>query len=132
MSRAGEAKVKLDKIGVETLCEDLCSGYSLTAAANEYGVSLSALLNWIEAESERSARVREARHSMAKIWDEKAEDEIRQAVDEFQLKKARELAQHYRWRASKIGIREYGDKVEVKGTMTLEQLITGAGQEAAE
>lgn len=125
MSRAGESKAKLDKIGVDTLCEDLCAGSSLTFIASEYGVSVSSLLGWIDSEPERSARVREARHSMAKVWDEKAEFEIRQAGDEFELKKARELAQHYRWRASKIGSREYGERVEVKGTMTLEQLIVG-------
>lgn len=125
MSNPGAAREKLNKVGVDAICDDLCAGSSLTGIANEYGVSLGSLLAWIQADTERSARVRETRGAMAKVWDEKAEDEIRQADDEFKLKKARELAHHYRWRAAKVAPGEYGEKVEVKGTMTLEQLVAG-------
>lgn len=125
MSSPGTAREKLNKVGVDAICENLCAGSSLTGIANEYGVSLGSLLAWIQADTERSARVRETRGAMAKVWDEKAEDEIRQADDEFKLKKARELAHHYRWRAAKVAPGEYGEKVEVKGTMTLEQLVAG-------
>jgi len=123
MSNRGFAREKLDKVGVDAICDDLCAGSSLTGIANEYGVSLGTLLSWVGADSERSARVRETRAAMAKVWDERAEDEIRQADDEFKLKKARELAQHYRWRATKVAPGEYGEKVEVKAAVTLEQLI---------
>ena len=74
--------------------------------------------------------MRDAREQLAKLWDEKAEDVLQQAGDEFTLKKARELASHYRWRASKTAPREYGDRVEVKGTMTLEQLVAASAPEA--
>lgn len=53
---------------------------------------------------------------MASYWEEKAESCIADAADEFELKKARELAHHYRWRAAKIAPREYGDKLEVNNT----------------
>lgn len=128
MSKKNQARERLDAYGIDALCEAVCSAASLTGIANELGVSIGALLNWIDAEDERSARVREARASMAKVWDEKAEDEIRWAKDEFNLKKARELAQHYRWRASKIAPRDYGDRVEVKGHLSLEQLVAGTGK----
>jgi hypothetical protein len=91
-------------------------------------VSVGSLLTWIDADPERSARVREARAAMAKVWDEKAEDFILQAGDEFALKRARELAHHYRWRATKIAPREYGDKVDVKAALTLEALVAGSMQ----
>lgn len=126
MSRAAESRAKLDKLGVDDLCEALCSGSSLTGYANEVGVSLSSLLSWIDAESDRSARVREARVSMGKVWDEKAEDVIKSATDEFQLKKARELAQHYRWRSTKTAVRDYGDNVNVTAQVTLEQLVSSS------
>ena len=132
MSRAAEARVKLDKAGTEAICDRICSGESLTHIANEYGVALSSLLAWIDAESDRSVRVREARTAMGKVWDERAEDAIKQAGDEFELKKARELAQHYRWRATKTAKREYGDQIEHTGTLTLEQLVSASVKPAGE
>lgn len=135
MSRAAEARARLDKVGIDEIVEMIAvEGASLRGIANEVGVSAGSLLTWIEADPERSARVRDAREQLAKLWDEKAEDVLQQARDEFTLKKARELASHYRWRASKTAPREYGDRVEVKATMSLESLVTGSYKqpEAAE
>lgn len=135
MSRAAEARARLDKVGIDEIVEMIAvEGASLRGIANEVGVSAGSLLTWIEADPERSARVRDARAQLAKLWDEKAEDVLQQADDEFKLKKARELASHYRWRASKTAPREYGDRVEVKATMSLESLVTGSYKqpEAAE
>ena len=130
MSRAAEARARLDKVGIDEIVEMIAvEGASLRGIANEVGVSAGSLLTWIEADPERSARVRDAREQLAKLWDEKAEDVLHQAHDEFTLKKARELASHYRWRASKTAPREYGDRVEVKGTMTLEQLVAASAPE---
>lgn len=130
MSRAAEARARLDKVGIDEIVEMIAvEGASLRGIANEVGVSAGSLLTWIEADPERSARVRDAREQLAKLWDEKAEDVLQQAGDEFTLKKARELASHYRWRASKTAPREYGDRVEVKGTMTLEQLVAASAPE---
>lgn len=113
MSPRPVAREKLDAFGVDSLCDAVGSGKSLTSVALEVGVSIGALLGWIEADSERSARVREVRTMMASYWVERAETEIRDAANEFELKKAKELAHHYRWKASKIAPRDYGDKLEV-------------------
>lgn len=107
------SKDKLDAYGVDALCSDVSDTKTLTAIALERGVSIGSLLAWIEADPERSARVREARARTARLWDERAEEEIRLAPDEMALKKAKELAHHYRWRAAKIAPRDYGDKLEV-------------------
>ena len=40
---------------------------------------------------------------------------IAAAKDALALGKARELAHHYRWRASKIAPRDYGDRMAVTG-----------------
>ena len=124
----GEATNKLDAIGIESICEDIAEGHSLTFIARESGVSIGSLLTWIDATPERSARVREVRASMAKVWDEKAEDAIKQAGEDFDLRKAKELAHHYRWRASKIAPKEYGDRVDHNhaGKLTLESLVAGS------
>lgn len=107
------AKNKLDEIGIDVLCASIVDGVSLTEFAEKSGVSKGTLLTWVAIDIDRSARVREARTHSARLWDEKAERGIEQAVDKFGLEKANSLAHHYRWRASKIAVREYGDKIEV-------------------
>lgn len=114
MSRA-DAIAKLDAVGIDSVCEDISDGCSLTSIAIKANVSIGSLLAWLEAMPERSSRAREARTAMAKLWDERAEAIILNAGEEFDLKKAKELAHHYRWRASKIAPREYGDKLELAG-----------------
>ena len=110
MSRRATAQAALDAYGLDAVCESIITGGTLTFVAADAGVSLTSLLAWVEADSERSARVREARATTGKLWDEKAETELRDAPDEFALRKAKELAHHYRWRASKVSVKEYGDK----------------------
>lgn len=107
----------MDDYGIEALCDEIMAGKSLTAIAKQAGASLTRLLVWIGADPVRSARVREARSAMAKVWDEKAEHGIANAADEFELRKAKELAHHYRWRAAKVSPPEYGDRLaqEVSG-----------------
>lgn len=97
------------------VCEFISDGLSLTAIAEKAGVGIATFLTWTELDPERSARVREARRLMARLWDEKAERVIEAAQDDFELKKAKELAHHYRWRAAKIAPKEYGDKLELAG-----------------
>jgi hypothetical protein len=66
----------------------------------------------------------------AEYWDQVAVDGIAQAGDPFELAKAKELAHHYRWRASKIAPKLYGDKQSVEGKFTVDW--AQVCQEAAE
>lgn len=118
---------KLDAYGIEAVCEDIALGRSMTHVAFTVGVSIGSMLAWIAADPERSARVREVRVSMALHWDERAEAAISAASDEFELRKAKEISHHYRWRASKIAPKDYGDKqqVEHSGKVGLEHLVAG-------
>lgn len=102
---------KLDALGLDAVCLELMSGGSLSAIARSLGISAGSVINWVEADVERSARVKAARTQSAKFWDEQAEAEIRMAGDPFELSKAKELAHHYRWRAKAVAPRDYGDKV---------------------
>lgn len=120
MGQAPIAIEKLDLIGIDALCERLAEGISMTQIAKESGVSLNALHRWCSDE-EHSARILIARSYAATLWDDKAEQGFIEAEDMFQLTKARDLAHHYRWRASKIAPRVYGDKlgIEHTGNVTL-------------
>lgn len=109
---ATPARDKIDDYGLDAICGDITAGQTLTGVAAVLGVSIGSLLTWCDAATERSARVREARASAARLWDEKAESGIQAADEPFKLAKAKELAYHYRWRASKASPREYGDKLD--------------------
>jgi len=124
---------KLDKIGVDAICEKIIGGETLTAISKGVGVSVAWLLAWCNKDGERSARVREARITSARSWDDKAEIAISEATDQFTLSRARELAQHYRWRASKIAPKDYGDKLAIGGADDLppiKQDVTISPEEA--
>lgn len=107
------AREKLDAFGIDALVEGILHPKSMRQIAEEIDVSQGSLVAWIGATPERSARAREARSQTAMMWDEKATHAIAEALDPFELSKAKELAHHYRWRAAKIAPREYGDKVDV-------------------
>lgn len=115
---------KLDSYGVDAMCNAIVEGDSMTLIAKSIGVSLSGLIAWVAADHDRSARVREARISTAQLWDERATSGIEAASDVFELSKAKEIAHHYRWRASKIAPREYGDKVAIGGADDLPPIET--------
>ena len=84
------------------------------------------LCQWIAANPERSARAREARVTAAATYADKAELILSDATDPFQLARARELASHYRWRASKASPKEFGDKIEIEQNTTVRDLTDEA------
>ena len=95
---------------LDDICARIANGETYTAIAESEGITKGALSMWLEATAERSVRARAARILAARTWDEKALQTIQDAADPFELAKAREEAQHYRWRASKIAP-EYKDKI---------------------
>ena len=113
---------RLDAFGVDAMCEQICAGVSQTEIAKKLRVGIATLCRWIAADLERSARVREARISAARTFDEKAELVLKGAKNVFQLAKARELASHYRWKASKFSPRDFGDKLEIEQRTTITDL----------
>lgn len=113
---------------IDEVCQELAAGGTLTGIARDSGWGVSTLLVWIDADAERSARVKAARMAAARMWDEKATQVIEDAADPFALAKAKELAHHYRWRAKAIAPKEYGDKV----SMDLDARVTNATELSSE
>lgn len=107
-------------MGIEALCDRLRAGETLTSIAKSLKLkSVGTLLKWLGADGERSARAREARSAASAMYDEMAQKAIESAKNPLQLSKARELAHHLRWRASKVDPRNYGDKVEIENKVTV-------------
>ena len=106
---------------LEILCERIHSGAMLTEIARGLGCSFGTLSAWIAADPDRSARVREARIASAAAYEEQALEGIQGASNPFALAKAKEVAHHLRWKASKLNPKDFGDKVELehKGNLAL-------------
>lgn len=107
---------RLNRIGIEAICDDIRSGMLLTHVAKARGFDRRTLADWINHDDARAAKAREARSAAAQAYDEAAQEGIEDARDPFGLARAREVAHHLRWRASKINPREYGDKVAIGGS----------------
>lgn len=100
---------RLEKTGIDDICNAIINGDTLTTIAKTHQMALSTLLRWIEADANRSLKIREARLIASQLWEEKALDALNEATDWFELNKARELSTHYRWRATRIAPKEHND-----------------------
>lgn len=111
------AKAKLDALGIDEFCSSLASGKSQRQICKEIGICKWDLARWLADEEGRSARARDAMAVSAAHWDEEAEIEIRKMRNTpGSIAKARELAQHFRWRAKNYAPKTYGDKVATEVT----------------
>lgn len=105
----------LDEKGIDWLCDQLTNGATQRKLCEGLGIDPATMCRWIAADPQRSARTREARIAAARFYEELAGLVIEEAEDQFTLAKAKELAHHYRWKASKANPKEFGDKVTVGG-----------------
>lgn len=97
---------------IELIVNDIIDGLTFRKMALKYGVPLSTLHNYCS-KDEHSARVKMALEISAQTYDEMAEEGMINAEDEFELKRAKELGYHYRWKSSKRNPKKYGDKLDV-------------------
>lgn len=114
-TKPGEAEARIDKLGLEALCDRLVAGETMTSICKSINVTKGSMGRWVALNEDRQARVREARIASAEAFDELAEVGIRNAKNPLALARARDLAHHYRWRSSKVDPRRYGDKLELAG-----------------
>ncbi len=127
MAKKKETKKKIKKPlldgKLEKIIEQLIAGDSYRVIAEKYKVSLGTLFNYLH-NSEHSARVIEALNYSASTFDDKAEKvllEINAESQGVEMQRARELAQHYRWKASKRSPKEYGERIQQDVTIQQEQ-----------
>jgi hypothetical protein len=101
---------------IEEVIELILSGKSNHDIANFYQQPYTTFRNFINNEA-HSARVREAKQDAAESYSDLAEKVIREAEkDPIEMTRARELASHYRWKASKYAPKKFGDKVSLEHT----------------
>lgn len=126
-----EAQEKLDRKGVDWVCDRIEDGDSLTAIARTLDIGVSTFTRWIGADAERSARIASARRASALSMAHKAEAVLLDLDDDGSpaaIARARELASHYRWEAKMRNPRDFGEKVQTEhsGTVTWASLLDKA------
>lgn len=98
---------------IDDIVDRIITGDSYRKIAADLGVSLTTLHRFTS-KQEHSARVKEALNYSASSFEEKAEDVLINAKGNLvEIQRARELAQHYRWKASKRNPFKYGDKLDI-------------------
>lgn len=102
-----EAQAKCIAFGVERVRDCILEGKTLSQIAMEIGVGRASIFRWQMADPSVATTMNDARVTAARIWDEQAEELMAYAKDPFQFAKAKELAHHYRWRASCIAPKEF-------------------------
>lgn len=115
----GAAEARIEKLGLEALCDRLVSGETQTSICKSIGITKGSLRRWIALDAERQARVNEARIGAAEAYADIAYDLLKASKNAFELSVNRELSSHLRWQASKADPRRYGDKLQVDQTNTV-------------
>lgn len=106
---------KLEQFGEDSVIDMIADGQSLAQIARRIGIDRASIVRWVDADSQRSARVNIARRNAAEAYAEKAEDALIGAEDTpLGLQRARELAHHYRWAASKRNPAAFGDRIKAE------------------
>lgn len=115
-AKRGEQSSKLEILGIDGVCDRIEKGNSIGQIADSMGIPRRTAWNWIDADMARSARVRESLKKSATEYDDKAERvlaALKPKSTKAEIARARELAQHYRWRASKRNPKDYGEKIDL-------------------
>lgn len=110
---AGE---KMDEFGIDAFCEAIRNGKSYRHIAEEVGVSLGLVSDWLARQPDRLARAKSAMVSSADAYAAKAEEvlsKLDKDATKAQQMVARELAQHYRWMAAKRNPDVYSERQKV-------------------
>lgn len=101
---------------VELFLHKVQEGYTLTASARALSLNQSQLKELIQKHI-LETELKEAMRIGAEVLINEAGEAIKNASDKEEIDKAKALAQHYRWLASKLNAKLYGDAIKVDGNV---------------
>lgn len=109
-----EPRLALEIIGIDSICDRLAQGESLRAIGRSIGLQARRILDWIQADSHRSAQYARAREAQADHFAEEIIEISDKAIGKSAADvQARRLAVDSRkWLASKMAPKRYGDRNE--------------------
>jgi hypothetical protein len=117
---------RLDRLGIEWLCDKLIEGESLRAIARELDASATAIQKWVDREPGRMRQYQLARQAQADVLIDGIIDIADEPVpvgpdgrmDSAAVNDKRLRIDARKWIASKFRPGMYGDKVAVEATMS--------------
>ena len=126
MPAATPARDKLEKVGIDAICERIESGEAFNEIAKAIGVNRNSLMDWIGADERRLSMSARAREASAEAWLERGRDTIASALlksGDVDPSAARAYAQECA-RLAAIRNRHYRDKSELEhsGKIGLSQM----------
>lgn len=111
---------------IDNIVEMILDGKTYREIAATLKCALTTLHDFTS-KSEHHPRIREALEYSANTFDDQAEQVLKDAKGTLpEIQRARELAQHYRWKASKRNPARFADKIQTEhsGQVSIKQ-ITG-------
>lgn len=120
-----------DREGEDNIISRIESGESQAEIARSLNSGSGELTRWLQLNEQRSARARDARSKSAECWLERAAQVLQDIPDDgtqAQISRAKELSQLYRRFAAIRNPREYGDKLDVSGTISHEHSVSSLFQ----
>lgn len=97
---------------VELFLHKVQEGFSLSAAARALALNQSQLKELIQ-KHVSELQLKEAMRIGAEVLIAEASDALKNASEKEEIDRAKALAQHYRWLASKLNAKMYGDSIKV-------------------
>lgn len=123
---------KLDKIGIEAICEQVSECVTLRVIAQSAGVSKGSLITWLSGHADQYARAREAQgdklaEDLLQIADDGLNDTYVDAdgnvkTDQDVIARSRLRVDARKWLAGKMAPKKYGDKLDITADVTVSQL----------
>jgi hypothetical protein len=114
----GAPKEKLNKIGIDAVCEYVSNGDSLMSWCKKNGFAYNTVLNWIDTDEERIAHYAHAREAREVATFESLDDIGDQAVaaeSAVTIQGLRLKADNIKWKLARMNAKKYGDKLALGG-----------------
>lgn len=118
----------LNSIGIEALLDEIRKGHNIVDIAESLDISIGILLNWIENE-QHTQEIEKAFQFSAEGYLSEAGKQLRNAKTDFELKRAKEIAAHGRFMASKMDRNKYGAEAQKGKTGNMVSFVLHLGGE---
>lgn len=108
----------LNSIGIDSICLYVASGESLRSWAIGQGIPPQSVIDWINADQDRSVQYAHARDDRADAVFESLDDVSDQAVraeSAVEVAGLRLKADNIKWKLARMNAKKYGDKVAIGG-----------------
>lgn len=113
---------RLNKVGIEAICEYVANGDSLNSWAKLNDFTLQTVQNWIDGDEKRSGKYAKARDKRSEAVFEALDGICMEALAESRGLNSGPIVAAYRlkidtikWKLARMAPKKYGEKIEIAG-----------------